>query len=514
VKIGNRISLFFRRKNELAAKLTLRQGFLIAFAVIIAVILTFFCLVIHAQCKARHLKEIDQWSMVFGNMLRGQLLVPLIDGDDRKVTHIMSSVEISDFDLLAVFDASNKVIFYKNYLDANSSLPLKQLQLQKKNIEKKYLQMNQTNFHCYIFKVQPLENAENQTFLLLGQSAERISRQIKSTTFILVIYGFLFYLFLLGSFYILLLRISRPIGDLNQTVKELTAGNYTIRSRGNDYQEIRQLAESFNTMAEKFAGQLVAIEKYSQNLEQMVEDRTVKLQEAMDKIRDKENKLNRQTNLNSLNALVSSIAHEINNPLTIISGNIQILETLSADEQAKKRLKSIQEAIDRIDTLISEINFFSSIENEVTLISLSFLRLLLNVIHGVVPRNIRVIIHGCSNDYINSNHNLLTICMENIILNAVQIIEQRAVPQGEIIIEYKKQAGFFYIVVEDNGGGIENISRIFEPFYTTFNRRKGLGLTFIYHALLALNGEIQVINNEKGAKISLKIEMLDPLQMS
>jgi signal transduction histidine kinase len=57
----------------------------------------------------------------------------------------------------------------------------------------------------------------------------------------------------------------------------------------------------------------------------------------------------------------------------------------------------------------------------------------------------------------------------------------------------------------DNGGGVEEPKRVFEPFYTTFNEKKGLGLTFVFHAVQAMNGEIAVENVGDGAKITLKI---------
>ena len=223
----------------------------------------------------------------------------------------------------------------------------------------------------------------------------------------------------------------------------------------------------------------------------------------------KEEKLIRAEKISSLNSLVTSIAHEINNPMAIISGNIQIIESKSgADSTEKKRFNVVQDAIHRIETLISDMNFLTTIK-DMTILNFSFSALLSRVANQIIPEDIKLKIEGCDEDNINSNQNMVTICVENVLRNSVDSIKGRDI-DGEISIRYYWADTFFVIEITDNGGGIEEPDRIFEPFYTTFSDKRGLGLTFVFHAIQALNGEISVENFKNGTRVTLKLIRLSP----
>lgn len=81
----------------------------------------------------------------------------------------------------------------------------------------------------------------------------------------------------------------------------------------------------------------------------------------------------------------------------------------------------------------------------------------------------------------------------NILINAVDALKD---DQNRIVIRSSKQAGNIIIQFEDEGVGIEpeNISKIFEPFYTTkkVGKGTGLGLSVTYGIVKNLNGIIDV----------------------
>jgi signal transduction histidine kinase len=181
----------------------------------------------------------------------------------------------------------------------------------------------------------------------------------------------------------------------------------------------------------------------------------------------------------------------------------------------KKKLDAAEDAIQRIAKLIDEINFFSAIK-DISISELSFSNLLSNVVSKVVPKNIPVTINGVEEDSIDSNTNLLTISLENILKNSVEVIQSRGI-EGNIHIRYYREGLAFVVEIIDNGGGVEEPAKVFDPFYTTFTQKKGLGLTFVYHAIQALNGEVSIENiedDEEGANCQsgVKVSIILPVE--
>jgi two-component system, NtrC family, sensor kinase len=88
----------------------------------------------------------------------------------------------------------------------------------------------------------------------------------------------------------------------------------------------------------------------------------------------------------------------------------------------------------------------------------------------------------------------------NILNNAYDAV-QEAGQRGRIKIHTRRQAEMIEVAVSDNGTGISDPQRIFDPFYTTkqVGKGTGLGLSICYGIVRAHGGEIQCWNNEEGA---------------
>jgi len=85
--------------------------------------------------------------------------------------------------------------------------------------------------------------------------------------------------------------------------------------------------------------------------------------------------------------------------------------------------------------------------------------------------------------------------------DAVQEVEQR----GRIVIGTRAKGQHIEVSIKDNGAGILDPERIFDPFYTTKHAGKGtgLGLSICYGIVRAHSGEIQCWNNEGGGSTFL-----------
>lgn len=109
---------------------------------------------------------------------------------------------------------------------------------------------------------------------------------------------------------------------------------------------------------------------------------------------------------------------------------------------------------------------------------------------------------------INSERNLLSQVVMNILLNAKNILIERNNDQDKSIIIsttlYKNTA---ILTIQDNGGGIKinPINKIFEPFVSTRSKGSGIGLYMAKNIIEKLGGTLSAINTPKGAKFTIAL---------
>ena len=195
--------------------------------------------------------------------------------------------------------------------------------------------------------------------------------------------------------------------------------------------------------------------------------------------------------LMSVGMLASGVAHEINNPLTIILGFTQILlRQTKAEAPNYSQLKDIEAASLRCKKIVSQLLLFAHQE------SLSFDSININDVvdnsfdligFQLESANIRVIKKYCE-DILPVFGNLQQI--EQVFINLMTNAKD-AMPGGGTLeistkildasgaeAEYPKRGQFVEAVFIDTGTGIpqENLSKIFDPFFTTKGVGKGTGL--------------------------------------
>jgi len=484
-------------------KTGIKQKLILNLVITTLVLMSLFFLLLDQYLKDYSRSEAEKTILFLGQNASSLLQRPLFYQDYGRLTTIAQSIRLENFDYLVVIDNTTTTIAFKNdENDITSSFDWEKTVKGKEIISEKILNIKNQRFTQYLFPIfagtqQPLG------FLVIGVSVEKMESRLRGITKrILVISAFLF-LSLTLTIYLLAEKIARPLRILTEKIATFASGDYSVRSHIKTSDEIRDLSDNFNFMADKINEQIVSIEEYSKNLENMVEERTQELLVALDAIKEKDKKLTQVEKVRSLNTLVSSIAHEINNPLAIISGNIQLMENRIQDTVLIKKIRSAADAVERIANLIDEMTFFSAIR-DISYSPIIFAHLVDKVIKRIVPRTVSVHIDGSEDEQFQSNQYLLGVCLENILENSIDAFKTSGI-RGEIYIKYWKEGDYFWIEIEDNGGGFADLSKIFEPFYTTYNNKKGLGLTFVYHVVQTLNGEVMVDNTEKGAQVRLML---------
>jgi len=218
--------------------------------------------------------------------------------------------------------------------------------------------------------------------------------------------------------------------------------------------------------------------------------------------------------LTSLGQLSAGIAHEIRNPLTSINFNVQLLAKKAAvSETARNLIADTQEGIDRIRTLVKGMLNFA--KPSLPCLKSDSLR---RVVRGSIAlmdsqlkeKQVEVCCEMAENlpEVVLDAHQIQQVLV-NLLLNGME-----AMPEGGIIriagrIEKgpKKRGDQVVLQVTDQGTGIarDNLSRIFNPFFTTKPEGTGLGLSIVHKILEQHHASVDVASDKnRGTTFTLR----------
>ncbi|MDB4974508.1 MAG: multi-sensor hybrid histidine kinase [Myxococcaceae bacterium] len=228
--------------------------------------------------------------------------------------------------------------------------------------------------------------------------------------------------------------------------------------------------------------------------------------------------------IRALGLLVAGVAHEINNPLTYVLGNLELASTrqrslLASPERAAtlgpKLLENIESARDGAERIAFIVRLLSTFVrgsgDEIQ--SVDVLRALdaaarLAMQH--IRTRARLKLEVGTLPSVRANEARLAQVFLNLLINAAQAIPEGTPDQNEICVRAHQLDDKVVVVISDTGCGIapELTARIFEPFYTTkpADQGTGLGLSISRDVILAFGGSITV-DSELGRGASFRIEL-------
>ena len=198
--------------------------------------------------------------------------------------------------------------------------------------------------------------------------------------------------------------------------------------------------------------------------------------------------------------LLRTLAHEVRNPLTNINLSVEQLKPELNSEDADIYLDIIARNCGRIDGLISELLDLSRPAE----ISLQKAPLQSIIDTTLAAASDRISLKGIGLElnypeqpaYIMADIEKLKIAFLNIVINAVEAVPKEA---GKINVAIREDNSYYKVFINDNGSGIpeENISRIFEPYFTSKTNGFGLGLAATWNILQSHRATIDV-NSQLG----------------
>ncbi len=209
----------------------------------------------------------------------------------------------------------------------------------------------------------------------------------------------------------------------------------------------------------------------------------------------------------SLWQMAGGIAHEINNPLAVISGYAQMLMKKDLKSEVKQEISAIYEGAQRISAVVNRMLQFASRDNtahvpvninNVIEVSLDW------CLHDLKADDIAITIQlAVGLPPVAGDAARLQQVFVELITNA-RLEMTGAHGRGKLYIETRALDDKVSVTVRDDGPGIEeeNLERIFEPFFTTrpVGKGQGLGLSLCYSIISAHGGDIYALSKPgKGA---------------
>jgi signal transduction histidine kinase len=284
-------------------------------------------------------------------------------------------------------------------------------------------------------------------------------------------------------------------------------------------------------------------------LEQRVLERTEELRQANAELKRAQAHLVQSEKLSSLGQLVAGIAHELNNPINFIFGNVDFLRRYveqlislveacearvhGADAKAEiallkeeadyeflkedvdKLLKSVRSGAERTAAIVRDLRAFSRLgEAEVKEFDLvGGIQTTLNLLRPMLRDRINVHTDFGPLPQVMGNAGHLNQVFMNLITNAAQAIKAK----GDIFIKVIADATHVRVEVRDTGPGIpeEVRSKIFDPFFTTkpVGEGTGLGLSISHGIVQKHGGQIEVDTRVgEGASFTVVLPLKPPPQ--
>lgn len=201
--------------------------------------------------------------------------------------------------------------------------------------------------------------------------------------------------------------------------------------------------------------------------------------------------------LTSMGILAAGIAHEINNPLTNVSLNVEMLKDLVGDDdKIIRKIKAIERATDRASRIAKELLHFSR-EKETALFPTDINQVLTSTTNLLKNQELSSIIRLNLSDV----PEIMGIPwkLEEVFINLLMNSIDACTNQDSITIETLLHSGYVIVTITDTGHGIleENMSRVFDPFFTTkdIGKGTGLGLSICYNIIKQHSGEISLTSN-------------------
>jgi signal transduction histidine kinase len=322
------------------------------------------------------------------------------------------------------------------------------------------------------------------------------------------------------------LRVARdiygPLGSMSRTMAAVQHGDMDARTGTSNTTDTRDelgnLSRHLDELLDTVQQQNGELKKWGEQLDRKVVERTIELEATNKLLVQAQRQLVLAEKLAAIGEITAGVAHEINNPVAVLQGNLDVLrDTLgSAATPVKGELQLMDQQIHRINTIVTKLLQFASpgeyagyVEtiavDDVVVDTLVLVRHLLN------QASIRVIHNKHATATVPINRGELQQVLINLCTNAIHAMQGG----GTLTIttaDFTDDNGVRGVTISviDTGIGIhaDDLPRVFDAFFTTKRQGgTGLGLSISY-TLVARYGGTITVKSEVGRGTEFTVRLL------
>ncbi|MEM6546292.1 MAG: cache domain-containing protein [Pseudomonadota bacterium] len=301
--------------------------------------------------------------------------------------------------------------------------------------------------------------------------------------------------------------IFKPLERITHTIGLVEQGNLAARTglpAAKD--EIGRVATHLDDLLDQVQSRDRDLRAWNDDLNKRVDARTAELQRANTKLEATTKQLIMSEKLAAIGEITAGVAHEINNPIAVMQGNLEIVRSVMGDraEEVRTELRLLDEQIHRISQIVTKLLQFAKPEEYADYVELHRPKDVLNdclplVAHLLTKSAVEIVREDRAERLILMNRTELQQVTVNLIVNALH-----AMPDGGRLViatsdEDRDGRAGISIEITDTGTGMspEVAAKAFDPFYTTKRREgTGLGLSISQTLIARQGGDIRVASIE------------------
>jgi signal transduction histidine kinase len=351
------------------------------------------------------------------------------------------------------------------------------------------------HFLCQAGRFPTLSGNGHLGYLLLSSYYGQSTAVLQATQQMLLVVGLLGVALSTLIVWFLVGKITQPLRQLRDSAEAVGQGDFSRRVEVTSADECGELAAVFNQMTEN-------IKTSREQLEQTVET-----------LKTTQNQLIQSEKLSGIGEFVAGVAHELNNPLTSVMGFAELLQQSDMAEPQRRHLDVIAKSAKRCQKIVASLLSFArrhAPERKVVCINEIVESAVEILQYQMRTSNIEVVTQFDPQIPVTEvdSHQMQQVFL-NIINNARQAMEGQP-DKGLLRVSTEASDDKVRIVFEDNGPGIpaENITKIFNPFFTTkeVGKGTGLGLSLCYGIVSEHGGTIAPYSEPgQGAKFVIEL---------
>jgi two-component system NtrC family sensor kinase len=306
--------------------------------------------------------------------------------------------------------------------------------------------------------------------------------------------------------------IFRPVEQMNRTMQLVEEGQSAARVGPVEARdEIGTLANHLDQLLNVIDEKTRSLQRWGEELDLKVAERTRELAASNESLQQAQQQLVKSEKLAAIGQLTASIAHEINNPIAVIQGNLDLMrETLGRHATpVAAEMRLLDEQVERMRLIVTQLLQYARPTEYAGYVEMLDTGRVLEdslvlVGHLLARTRIQVVRRLDATARAGCNRQELQQVVINLLVNAIQ-----AMPQGGVLTlatrDTRGAQGRAGVVIEvqDSGAGLapEVRDRLFRPFFTTKNDGNGLGLWISLGLVERYGGSIAARNAAEGGAV-------------